>query len=1500
MKNGMKSLIGIVIVLTLGACNNFFHDLVPPDGNKIVSFVVDGQMKDAVIGEDSVLVTVGKEVDITAIVPVIKISPKASVIPVTFDYVSAAFPSVDIFKETRNLYTTDNFSDYVIDLIKGNPDFNVPVLDIPIDFSGPVDFFVVSAQGSFRQYTVSVNIDSGEPLLIGLNFAKYDNPELIKDVIGTIYEGSFTVNAVALYPMEIPFLSYALIPSFEVIGDRIEVDGNKIISGQSAIQFAQMLGTQVKTITVWREGKTTDYALLITFEEDPDTIRSITDFRFNKMDNAEIAANAVASIINTESTGVINIQVFYSGIQPSVMLPRFISPGNVSSNGVPQTSGFGSHDFSSPVEYRVVSRDGQYTRIYTVKTEFISVTDAAPRILSFRFAGNVNSELVRDTVGEISDGLIMIDAHYGSSFAPETLIPEFTAQGIVTVLSSVQISGLSAQNFSRQVKYTVTNPLNSFLTRDYWVQTRMLRDTSADAKIDTFGFYPEDNPGLPDTVTGKIDQIAGKIVMYAPSGSGVTTRLMIPRFTGAGIVNVGGVVQSSGVSGMVFAAPITYTVVSANGANTRSYKVEVRELTSRIHVNGSAFGNSDGTTWENAFRSLKAACEAALEFPDDVPVEIWIAAGTYTTNNTTDYFQLTPNTSYIGGFAGHETAKSQRNTAANKTLISGYTQHLFSSAASLNGDLSFETLYLSGGAGIYAMLNGTEITVTDCSFSNVQTAVYVNGGSAKISDAAFFGCNNAITLDCSGETEITRVNVSDYSDNAVQLTGSGNKTLGTVTVSQGQNGISINTAGNVSAEGITLQTLSGTGMSMSGTAGIKYLSGIIAKNVSGSALNIANTGSGSFTLTGSSSFDNSGTITVSSASSITILNTGITGSKGASALDITANGNTTIDAVTIDGVPNGRGINMVNNGSAAISNTVIKNCVTAGNGGGISISGTGSANISYTTITGCKANTYGGGMYLSCSGSVVVSPITIDSVSLTASTGYGGGIYRSGGSLRIENSNIRNISGGNSDGVYHSVSADLVISTLQLQNIPRYGIYCSNNGVRNLSGITAVTGIGGSYGVYAASLSSGSFTLADSRFTGCGVYCSASAVSINVSAVTISNPPAYGLYAYSPNGTITINNNTNINNVSGANYGLYANTGSGTGTVTINSVNIDRVNFSGMAITGGNATVSNSTIRNCTSANSGGGIVVSTSGTTRVSDTIIENVQATSAYGGGIYFSGTGGGNLTISGCTIRNAKAGTSGGGIYCYNGILTINSNTRMELCQASEFGAIYYYPPSGSPAGSISNSYFINCTANKNYKIFWSQYFTLISGCEFTHDSNLPVLPFIAGNPFDDQIAVSFFGHTGNFESCTFTNLRGNMAMLNFIFSSFSRYMSEIAFGYYGGGSLTGGGNLTLRNCTFNFSSFQPGSAGLLALYSGQASPYIAANNLLMDGCKILDSSGPRPIMLLANEWTVFSSNPGAAVFRLRLNNTYNGMQLLTAIAGLSNVFWMMNDALPGLAP
>ncbi len=97
-----------------------------------------------------------------------------------------------------------------------------------------------------------------------------------------------------------------------------------------------------------------------------------------------------------------------------------------------------------------------------------------------------------------------------------------------------------------------------------------------------------------------------------------------------------------------------------------------------LFVNAGASGANDGTSWEDAFQSLQDALDQAAN-SGGIVEEIWVAAGTYrpdqgggqTPGDRTATFQLLNGVALYGGFAGTEAELSERDIAANPTILSG-------------------------------------------------------------------------------------------------------------------------------------------------------------------------------------------------------------------------------------------------------------------------------------------------------------------------------------------------------------------------------------------------------------------------------------------------------------------------------------------------------------------------------------------------------------------------------------------------------------------------------------------------------------------------------------------------------------------------------------------------------------------------------------------------------------------------------------------------------------
>ncbi|MCL2721359.1 MAG: right-handed parallel beta-helix repeat-containing protein, partial [Treponema sp.] len=636
---------------------------------------------------------------------------------------------------------------------------------------------------------------------------------------------------------------------------------------------------------------------------DPDTSRAITDFRFTRARNSLINADYMAEITHSGGTGTINVTVYYSGEKPEELRAEFVSPaqtppGTILVNGSNQISGITLNDFSAPLLYVVTSRNGSLTRTYTVTVNLLPASDPLPVINSFAFSTVQNPSLISNSIAMIDHNarLIIIEAAYSGAIPPVSLIPQFSATGNVTVNGVTQTSGTSSLNFSSPIWYTVTNPSNPTLKREYRVEVIFTQNLSDTAEITTFTFFAVDNPGLLNDTIATINQLTGEItatlLFDTPGGS----RTLVPRWSAQGTIDVNGITQISG-TGRQFYTPVTYRASATNGFN-RSYTVRIKEVNSRIYVRQNATGRGDGTNWQNAYRNMPQACEDASLFPDNIAKEIWIAQGTYTpsnTNNIDDYLLITANTSYIGGFAGTENSVSSRtNMNSRRAVITGdlgggrVSRTLFATEyvlvnnyyrpSLINGDLLFEYINFSdcdnlwsdgreiSGAIAVDLSNGNTLSVSNCNFNNFQRSAHpivINNDRYNINNTRsfhlfienidiqncvrgiiFFGGNSGSSL------TIKNSNIKNASDFGIVASLVGNVIIEGLRVENSGNGISIFGYSVLSMARISdcdfknIISLDGIGGSMeiSGSSADVELSNILIENSRAS-------GSGSIQLT---------------------------------------------------------------------------------------------------------------------------------------------------------------------------------------------------------------------------------------------------------------------------------------------------------------------------------------------------------------------------------------------------------------------------------------------------------------------------------------------------------------------------------------------------------------------------------------------------------------------------------------------------------------------------
>jgi parallel beta-helix repeat protein len=101
---------------------------------------------------------------------------------------------------------------------------------------------------------------------------------------------------------------------------------------------------------------------------------------------------------------------------------------------------------------------------------------------------------------------------------------------------------------------------------------------------------------------------------------------------------------------------------------------QIRLAAEIIHVDATATGGADGTSWANAYTTLRDGLAAAVSGD-----QIWVAEGVYypdqgvgaVNNDRNSSFRLINNVTLYGGFSGTETQLAQRNIRDKKTILSG-------------------------------------------------------------------------------------------------------------------------------------------------------------------------------------------------------------------------------------------------------------------------------------------------------------------------------------------------------------------------------------------------------------------------------------------------------------------------------------------------------------------------------------------------------------------------------------------------------------------------------------------------------------------------------------------------------------------------------------------------------------------------------------------------------------------------------------------------------------
>lgn len=215
----------------------------------------------------------------------------------------------------------------------------------------------------------------------------------------------------------------------------------------------------------------------------------------------------------------------------------------------------------------------------------------------------------------------------------------------------------------------------------------------------------------------------------------------------------------------------------ANDDATNSGAVYVFDLISdgRLYVNAASAEGGDGSSWENAFRSLQDALAAAALRPFEIQ-QIWVAAGVYFPDDGESQlagsreasFSPGPDLEIYGGFGGNEIEFSERDPAINLTILSGDidgndadpdSDSIAKEFSDIVGGNSFHVVDASQG-NQFTLLDGLVITAGSASggttTEQLAGGIYIDGGALWLRNCQLLG--NEATTD-GGAMRIIHANV---------------------------------------------------------------------------------------------------------------------------------------------------------------------------------------------------------------------------------------------------------------------------------------------------------------------------------------------------------------------------------------------------------------------------------------------------------------------------------------------------------------------------------------------------------------------------------------------------------------------------------------------------------------------------------------------------------------------------------------------------------------------
>ncbi len=347
--------------------------------------------------------------------------------------------------------------------------------------------------------------------------------------------------------------THGLVASWVTSAAQIRVGSTAQISGVTINDFA----TPLVYTAIAEDGTSVDYTVHTNVAPLLDSSKTISSFGFSQAVHVAIdQANALIDATVPFGTDCTKLKATFtmSGVALRV-------------GAVDQVSGETENDFSSPLSYTVVAKDGSLA-IYTVSVTVMASGSGKALTDFFLYSPGQMS-----TKAYIMPNTNEISVHWPYGTARNALGASFTTTAaLVTVGGVKQISGETLNDYSDPAKPVVfTLYAGDGSSTQYTVKITIYSDDL----LNSFGFNQLASPGF-------IDQTSQTVSVFVPQNTALTG-LAASFTTTDATVYVGSIVQESGVSTNDFNKPVDYKIVAADGSY-RIYRVVAVNKT--VYVGG--------------------------------------------------------------------------------------------------------------------------------------------------------------------------------------------------------------------------------------------------------------------------------------------------------------------------------------------------------------------------------------------------------------------------------------------------------------------------------------------------------------------------------------------------------------------------------------------------------------------------------------------------------------------------------------------------------------------------------------------------------------------------------------------------------------------------------------------------------------------------------------------------------------------------------------------------